>query len=272
MASKAKLETAMEGLDELKQKQILAEIRSIRLQYILAIVGVIGSVLAFVVIQRNNIKDLFTKESRLFYLSDENFVNAYAVVVVKDVKGEIKVNTTLSNTAKGIVLEPGSYSAGVKIDSQRIWSESFTLAKNEIRKIALPKFFASSIKVVVENGRPVVQPGDKIDVSISASGNGYLWIFEILDTETKILFPTTESQDKNYITAGDVFAFPEGLALFAGPDAKMEKYLFLVTSFNDMNYAEDILHMLYKKDIAKGDVKSIEQTWGKQELQVEVKK
>ena len=269
--AKKKLDAAIEGLDEIKRKQVLAEYATIKLQYRLAILGIIGSVIAFFVIQQNNIRELFRSNPRIIYISNESFVHDKALVTINDSKGELKGKSEIKNMGKGFELPPGSYTSTVQIDTQQVWQESFVIAANETRKIVLPEFYANAIRVYVKNNTTATAPSQQIDVDISASGNGYLWIYELVNQkESKLLFPNSPSDNKHVIQSGEPFVFPDGLSLFTGKEIKQEKYVFLVTSINDETFANDVMNMLYAKTITKGDVRNIDQNWGYQEISVQV--
>lgn len=269
--AKKKLDEAIEGLDEIKRKQVLAELATIRLQYRIAILGIIGSSIAFFVIQQNNIKALFTSDPRVFYTSNESFVQDKALVSIRDSKGDLKARSEVKNIGKGFELLPGSYTSTIQIDTQQIWQESFVIAANETRKIILPEFYTNVIRVYVKNNTASTSPGRQIDVEISASGNGYLWIYELVnEKESKLLFPDDPSANKHVIQSGETFSFPDGLSLFTGKEIKQERYIFLVTSLNDESFANSIMNMLYAKTITKGEVKDIDQNWGYQEISVQV--
>lgn len=271
--AKKKLDEAIDGLDEIKRKQVLAELATVRLQYRIAILGIIGSAIAFFVIQQKNIKGLFTNDPRIIYNSNEFFVQDKALVSIRDSKGELKGRADIKNMGDGFELPPGSYTSTIQIDTQQIWQESFVIAANETRKIILPEFYTNAIKVHVKNNTGSIGPGQRIDVAISASGNGYLWIYELMNkTESKLLFPADPSTNTNMIRSGEAFSFPDDLSLFTGKEIKQEKYIFLVTSINDESFANNIMSMLYAKTITKGEVKDIDQNWGFQEISVQVVK
>ena len=54
-----RINSVLSDLDEIKRRQILSEISSIRIQSLIAILTVIGSAIAFMVIQRENISKIF---------------------------------------------------------------------------------------------------------------------------------------------------------------------------------------------------------------------
>src|SRR5882724_846906 len=92
-----KLKEAIDGLDEVKKKQVLAEIRSVKINYIIAIVGVIGAAISFMIVQQDKIKSLFERNPRISITTEENFIKRNAVVEVKDINGNLKINTAFKD-------------------------------------------------------------------------------------------------------------------------------------------------------------------------------
>jgi hypothetical protein len=258
-------------LDALKRNQVLAEIRSIKLNYIIAILSILGSVAAFVVLQKNNIIDLFKKEPTISFQVNSILIRTNSNVEVLDSQGKRIITSNLKSFPPNFPLKKGSYKAVIRLSGETIWSASFWVGDNENKTIILPDIFDGRIELTVENINLHPHIEDEIELNIVSNGNGYLWIYEITNKDYKLIFPIGRLEDANAITADKPFEFPAGYALVAGKIAKKEKYCFLVTSINNEEDANGIMHLLFPQGKAKGEVTNVKKSWGARTIEVDVR-
>lgn len=94
------------------------------------------------------------------------------------------------------------------------------------------------------NKTPRPHPGSVLQFQIESSGNGYLWIYELLDNnEFPQLYPQVGAPAESHsIYAGKPFILPDkkDYGLSAGNEAGQENLLFVVTSTHDVNKANTI--------------------------------
>jgi hypothetical protein len=264
----------MDGLDEIKKKEILNSIRSVKIQYIIAILGVIGAAISFIVIQQNQIKALFQHNPRISFTISESMTQQKGVIDIRDIKGAVKVHSELRAITKDVELDPGSYIFTITLGGEKLWEEPMLLQVNDNKNIVLPHFLDGKIKVFLSNGTPTPHPGEPIDLDISASGNGFLWIYQKYRPDSiRLLFPTaaqTLPESANAVFAEHPYAFPPKFGLVAGNAPGPEEYLFLVSSINEEQYADNVIKMIYQTDVEKGEIASLEKNWGLQTLLVNV--
>src|SRR5690349_21731266 len=130
-----RINSVLSDLDEIKRRQILSEISSIRIQSLIAILTVIGSAIAFMVIQRENISKIFKKEPALSYITNEQFVKTNGVLKIMDVNEKVVLKIDFRNLNKEFDLPSGSYTTKLIVNADTIWNESFVLKDNEHRKV-----------------------------------------------------------------------------------------------------------------------------------------
>jgi hypothetical protein len=149
------------------------------------------------------------------------------------------------------------------------------LKPNETKLIEIPKLFDGQIYVSVKINNPKPFPESIIDIEISSSGNGYLWIFENIEENTfEMRYPSSEHSN-NQIFAEKTFSFPDSndMALFSGTEAKVESYIVIVTSVQDSNYAKDLLQLITGTAIIdKGTIQKKRMNWGASSFSYEVSK
>ncbi len=277
-AKRNKLQNALQDLDEIKKKQVLAEIKSIRINSVLAILGVVGSAIGFLIMQQNSLFAIFTSKPTIQIVTSEDFVRKNALLIVKGLHGKPVLESELKNVREEIELEPGSYAMSIVVGGDTLWREKFILESNEKTSINLPRLFENKINVLLTNYTPQLRPSQPIDFDLQSSGNGYLWIYEINSSDSSLvslLFPKPallrDFPVCNQIEVGKSFLFPEGMGLVAGTSVKRESNLFIVTSVNDESYANHLIEILTGNDIQKGDIDLIKKNWGMTKLNIDIK-
>ncbi len=272
-----KIESAIQTLDQIQQAQVLEEIKGLKVRTLISILTAIGAVVGFLIVHNNSINQILTKKPVVTILSEEYVIKSNATVSILKIENEKHteiINLDFEKFSNGIELEAGMYEARLSVAGQQFWDDKFLLSDNDKLNIKIPKLLEGKIKLFITNNTKEPLPEQQLDLEIRTSGNGYLWIFEILDNSIKRQYPPESGTYSNRISVVEVFKFPdsEGLALFAGAVPKVEKYLFVATSIDDVNLAEKIATMLTKKQIEKGNiVQNNESNWGAEMVSIKIK-
>jgi hypothetical protein len=268
------IQALISDLDDVKKKQILAEIRSIKIQSAIAILSVIGSAVAFIVIQQQSIKKLFETNPKLVVRCNDPFLKRAAKIkFVSTTNAQNSFESDLKNIDEEIEIPPGAYASSLTFEGKEIWTENFIMEMNKSQIITLPEFFNNKINVYAKPASSAVKPGGRIDVDINSSGNGFLWVYELTSSqEIKLLFPSDSEINSNVhqVLASAPFQFPEDVYLAAGTQEQKEKYIFMVTSINNPTYAHEMVTSLYGNEIDKGVIQSIDKNWGLASVEIDV--
>jgi len=271
MKPKLKTTIASDPAADMEKEKLRQDIRTLKLQYLVTVLTLFGGVVSFFILQKKEIINLFNKKPTISFVSHDEFTRSLADIQITDIKGNPVIKSVLRNLPAAVELEPGSYTMTLNLHDQKLWSDSFYLISNEKRTVELPDPFTGRIEIAVELIDPSPETGQEIKFTLTTSGNGYLWIYEIVGDQVQLRYPGSDLYGTNTVTANREFAFPANDALFAGKDVKTEQYCFLVTSVNDENYANGLMSWLYPKGIAKGEIGDIRKNWGFRRIFVRVR-
>lgn len=272
-----KIESAIQTLDQMQRAQVLEEIKNLKIRNLISILTAIGAVIGFLIVQNTSINQILKKKPVVTFFSEELAIKTSATVSILKYENEKYTevaNLDFEKFSNGIEFEVGMYEARLSFGGQQFWNDKFLLSDNDKLNVKIPKLLEGKIRLFINNNTKEPLPEQQLDIEIKTSGNGYLWIFEVFENSTKRQYPPETGTYSNQITVAEGFKFPdsEGLALFAGSTPKVEKYLFIVTSINDVNLAERIAAMLTKKQIEKGNmVQNNESNWGAEMVSIKIK-
>ena len=128
----------------------------------------------------------------------------------------------------------------------------------------------------MNNNTPNPFPGQKHEITVNVTGNGYLWIYELKEgLNYGILYPfQSAGKYDNAIKVKEPFTFPDKnkFVLAAGKQAGKETLLFVVTSIMSRNFSDKIANRLNKHIIVKASVARKEYNWGAYKLTYNVRK
>ncbi|MBN1133940.1 MAG: hypothetical protein JXA38_03295 [Methanosarcinaceae archaeon] len=264
-------------IEEVKKQEILAEIRSKRIQSNIAILTAIGTVIAFIVLNLSQIKEFFPKPKVKIQVEDQLILREGKVSVSKIEGNQNKkiVSCSAKEASEWLSLEPGSYNIVLQYQHQEIWSIDFLLESREYKVINIPSQFTGNIKVFVKNNTPTPLPEEMLDVKIDVTGNGYLWVYELTKEQrySRVYPDPSLSKYDNAITVDKTFTFPDknNLALFAETNETEETLLFVVTSQKKEDFADKIASRM-TQIILKTSVQEKENNWGVAKITYHIKK
>ncbi|QQS51582.1 MAG: hypothetical protein IPM71_02325 [Bacteroidota bacterium] len=272
-----KVSGGLSDMDELKKQQLAAEVKSLKTQRLLSVLTAIGALIAFMVTNLTEINQLFTGKGSVRVATDEMFVREQGLFTLSHLSdGDYKIiaDYRYSDISTKVKTDPGSYRISLQIDSNTLWTGNFSIEKSEDEIISVPRIFDGQMFVTVQNNSPVILPESQVNISVSSSGNGYLWIFEKIDTQNYALrYPPDKEYTSNAISANETFQFPDAnqMALFSGSELKMENYVLLVTSVNDWEYAHDLLELVTGgNSISKGTFRQRKLNWGAAHFEITI--
>jgi len=272
-----KIEQILEGTEAIKKEQILAEIRLLKIQSMIAILTAITTVIAFVIINLPQIKTLFPQPKFKLEIEDNFLILNGKVIIQKNTPENNNILTfTVKEALDWVHIESGSYKLKLLYSNQEIYSVDFLLENSEAEIIRIPEQFMGNIHIFIQNNTPILLPEQMLEIAIDVTGNGYLWIYELTKQQrySRIYPNPNESQYTNDINVEKSFKFPDksGYGIFAGKQEGKEELLFIVTSLISENYADEIANRMTKIVIDKASVRKKEKNWGAKKITYEIKK
>lgn len=272
-----KIDHILEGLDEVKKQQILAEIRSSKIQSVMAILTALGAVIAFVILNLPQIKALFPKPKFKIEIKDELTVREGKVAISRiDVPEKRAISCPVKEAMNWISLDPGSYNLSVQLLNHEVWSYDYLLEPGEAKVIYVPEQFLGNIQVFIKNNTPNPLPGEMLDLAIDVTGNGFLWVYELTKEQRySRIYPTLSSSIRsNAIHVEKTFRFPDGdnIAVYANNQEGIETLLFVVTSVMNEDFANEIANRMTKVILGKAGAREKESNWGAAKITYSVKK
>jgi len=280
MKKKEKIEIALSDLEELKRKQIVNEIKSLKTQRTLSLLTTLGMFFAFLITNGDSISNILSTDSRISVKSKDKIVEElgrFNLEILKNSRYEKIADIKYEDVENNYKVEQGSYKLSLLLNNETMWVDSFSIEANQTKEITLPKLYKEQIKVKIINDSKSILPDSQVKIKVSSSGNGYLWIFEEIEENVfKLQYPPINNYAYNKINAYEIFQFPdqEGLALFSGKESKIEKYITLVTSINDEQHAHDLIQLLkgsFELSTDKGVLRKRKLNWGAASFEINIK-
>lgn len=267
-----------EKIEDAKKQQILAEIRLMKIQSIIAILTAIGVVIAFIIINLPKIEALFPRPKIRIEVKDSFILNNGKITISKIDDNQTKkiISCSVKEASNWIPLDPGSFHISLKYQNQEVWTTDYLMNSGEKKVLAVPEQFKGNIQVFVKNNTPNPLPGEMLDLAIYATGNGYIYVYELTEEQhySRIYPGISVSRYYNEINAGERFIFPDrnDYALFAGEKEGDETLLFVVTSVRNENSANEIANRMTKVFLGKAGVKKRENNWGVAKITYKIRK
>lgn len=236
--TKKKLDSSKISNDIVKIKE---EIKSIRFQRNIAILGIVGSILATIIQYAGGFIDMYSKAYLSFHLQDE-FLHE---------KAKIRVTSTTSNKPYDLVFDAvvldkplriptGFYDVSISLNQNVLFTKNIHAAIREKVELNVPKQFIGSIQVFARLNTIKVYPEMLLPLIVESSEDGFLWIYEIDKLNEVIpLFPITDQI--NSISSNSSMILPDnyGRGIKAG-DKDEEVLLFIVTEENNQMKSDQI--------------------------------
>ncbi|MGD2086864.1 MAG: hypothetical protein PVH61_11845 [Candidatus Aminicenantes bacterium] len=264
--------------ENIKNQHILAEIRLLKIQAVVAILTVFGALVAFIITNHHTVKNLILSSKIKTKTNDIRILRNGKITISKIIEGDEKevIKCSIKESTSWIKLKPGSYRVSLKYFDHNIWSREFLLQTGESEIIQIPDQFMGNIQVFVKIGKMNLLPTETLDITVETTGNGYLWVYEITDENrySRIYPPKTTSNYCNEINVEEPFRFPDrkNLVLAAGDKEGKESLLFVITSVNRETFADEVISRVTDLSVVKTILREKEFNWGIAEITYNIKR
>jgi len=258
----------------LETEKLRQDIRSLRQQRLLAILGVIGTVIAFLFANLGDIKAIFYPPPEIKLVLEDDFLKRTGSFSLYDSTAMDKPLMTLAanEVTDWLTVEPGAYVIIISSGETQVFKRDLFLKDGDREPVVIPPYNTPNIKLVVTNDIPRPVPGSTLKFHIQASGNGYLWVYELgQEQRYSLLYPGVGAAS-NQISVNEPFILPDSndYGIKAGDQPGEEKLLFVVTSSSRPAQANKIAaRMAGVTTKASGGV--VNENWGVQALSYQVK-
>jgi len=253
--------------EEVEISKLREEVRSLRQQRLLAILGAIGAVIAFLVTNTDKISDLIYHKPKVQVTTEDEYLrrNAQLTIAKRGEQGSVVVSDSLSSAPKWFSVEPGAYHLTVAASGETSYEKDFTVDKGDARSFVIPNTQGASIRVSVENRSGRIGPGSQLEFQVEASGNGYVWIFEKRPQGFAIIYPANCPSDcgnEVSVTRGLHLPDQKQRAILAGTHIGEEQLFFFVTSSADSDLAKRLAGQFENASIRKASGGIAKDNWG----------
>lgn len=250
------------------------EVKSLRLQRSLAMLGVVGAILSFLLLNIDKISHVLHQKPRVQVTTDNEYLQRNGhVIITSRATGGVVVTEALSRLIAGIPLNPGSYRLAVLAFGEGMFERDFTIGAGETRTFIVPLQGANT-RVAVRNITGHIGPKTEMAFEVASSGNGYLWIFDKRSTGAVLVYPYDCASDDchNDITVSKGLTLPDDRrrSVFAGTHAGKETLLFLVTSTADRESANRLAAQFVDATLRKASGGIAANNWGYAEVSYDV--
>jgi len=239
----------------------------------------LGYVIA-IVTNLPQIEESYFFQPKFMLVVEDSFLEKVGQVAVYDRTVDTIVPVLMApvkDAKEWVRLKPGSYHLVISVDNREVYGTDFLVRKGEARPILIPIRDAGNIGVFVENFTPNPRPAEKLDLAITSSGNGYVWIFDYADDgQYLLIYPDIGLNEyHNDIYAQKPFTFPDAdhMVLRAGDTPREEKLLVVVTSSKKVALAREIASRMEQVVLRKATAgKATEENWGMLEVSYQVRR
>jgi hypothetical protein len=259
----------------LQEQKLREEIRSLKLKYRLALLGVMSAVIAFVVENYVEIKDILYPAPSVKVLTKDRFLQEHGVVEIFDAAktgAEPTLKTSVREASDWFEVKAGAYRFVVSLNQQTVLDQQLML-ENGDREALLVQGIPQQIQLTVKNETPFPYPQSALKLTIESSGNGYLWIYELKDNNEyqKLYPPDGATKEQHFLYAGEPFHLPDAqnYGLKAGEKVGEENLLFVITSTHKVTTADAIAASMAKAT-TKASAGPVEENWGVYHLRYRV--
>lgn len=259
----------------LQDQKVFHEIKRLKLLNIIAVLSLVGSVIAFVIGNLADIKSLFYRPPAIKVVTNDAFLQQNGTLTVIDLSSDPEhtvLTTSVGEAADWITLDPGSYRFKVELNKIIKYDERMILKGGDKEALVI-NADNRMIQLKVVNNTPRPSPHASLSINVESSGNGYLWIYELLaDNKYQKLYPPVGSYpERNYIKVGETFSLPDNrnFGLRAGDKVGQEDLVFIITSTYDVIAADDIAARMANA-VTKAAGKEIWENWGVYKLSYQV--
>jgi hypothetical protein len=249
---------------ELEIQKLAGEIVNLRRQRGTFVVTTILAVVSLLVSNLDQMERLLRRNGRMRILIADPIAATHGTLTVYSLAAStprVVFTDKASKVTRPVELSPGPYRIEVSDGAETPLLSNVQLVAGQERTIELDRVHGGiAVRVAPHIERST--PGQALPVEVTASGNGYLWIFERVGGKNVLLYPTDQVQS-NAVMAGIPFTFSDKEPLKAGEKPGIEHLLFIVTSSNRTEGAQDCVNRIAPaKGIAKAAVGAIQESWG----------
>ncbi len=252
---------------ELEKARLCEEIRSLKLQRLLAVLSTIGAIVAFFVVNHSKINRILNPPPKLKLVVEDPYIKHVGRLIIENT-GKDKsstLNTSVSAAIDWIPMKAGAYRLKLMIGDTICLDQDVILRAGDKQTVFIPKRNYQTIHVTVKNFTPRPRPGEPIQLEIESSGNGFIWVYDLSSPDTpKLTYPSPkDTAAPRAITAGKTFKIPdsEGTGIFASDKPTEEKLLVVVTSSNSLILANRIAYRMSAAS-TKASSGQIRENWG----------
>ncbi len=260
----------------LQDQKMIQEIRSLKFKYRLAVLGIIGTIIAFVIGNQADIKAIFYPAPAIKIVTNDTFLQQHGTLQIYSSSGgsESPVLQTSASEASDdwLTLKSGAYRVVVQLNNIKKFDEQVIL-ENGDKELLVIEGNHSQIQLKVVNKTPHPYPGAVLQLQVGSSGNGYLWIYELMDNNQfqQHYPPLGATAERHSIYAGKTFTLPdkENYGLRAGNKVGQENLLFVITSTHDVTIADTIAARMANAT-TKASGENMWENWGIYHLSYQV--
>lgn len=246
---------------------MIQEIRTLKLKYRLAVLGIIGVIIAFVIGNQADIKAILYPAPAIKIITGDTFLQQHGTLQIYPSSSGSKspvLQTSVSEASDWLTLKPGAYRVVVQLNNIKRLDEQVVLENGDKEPLVIEGNHRQ-IQLKVVNKIPHPYPGAVLQLQVESSGNGYLWIYELMDNNQfqRLYPPVGAVAERHSIYAGKPFTLPdkENYGLRAGNKAGQENLLFVVTSTHDVAIADAIAARMADAT-TKASGEDVQENWG----------
>lgn len=246
-----------------KKKLEEKEENKLKIEHILTIFTILGSIFYFLFINRETILQYFFPTTiSMSTKSKFHYNHAKVHLTSKD----INLTIPLKEMEEGIKVNQGNYNINITLYDKKIWEEKNIYIKNNIEtNIQIRLNDSIIIKTSMFPATPT--RGESFDLQVESSGTGCLWIYDIADHDYNKIYPTNENCLK--IIAGEKLYLNKKIN--ASKNKHKDFIIFLVTASRKYSDAESIMQMYSSKRTFKATFNQSKLNWGIKELKYNIK-
>ncbi len=257
----------------LETEKLRQDIRSLRLQRLLAILGVVGTIIAFLVGNMSDIKAIFYPPPKIKLVFQGDFLKrtgTFSLYHNTDINKAL-MKLAAKEATDWVSVDPGAYDIIISSGKSQVFKRELILKNGDREAVIIPPYFTPNIKLVVTSDILRPAPGSTLKFHIQTSGNGYLWVYEISREQGfRLLYPGVGAAS-NRISVNKPFILPDSnnYGISAGDQPGEEKLLFVVTSSSHPAQANKIAARM-SGVVTKASGSVITENWGVQLLSYQV--
>lgn len=236
------------------QKKETEEIKWLKTQRNIAILGLIATIFATSVQYIGILYKYISKSSMTVQIEDEYVKKEGQIKIIKHGSANTIIIAGHPNELpEKISLDKGSYQLELSLKEKKLFQTSFYLKawEGKVVKIHLP--FDGTIFVFAELQSSRVFPEMPLPIKIESSRKGYLWIYGIEKGSEfpPMLYPDGHRENEISPDTGLILPNPKVKGIKAGPQSGDEKLLFVVTEKQDKSFADQLALTVTKSSIQK---------------------